>query len=98
MPQQQGDADDLDSSDDEIDAQRNIAQNLNMTTNPNTMRFHGKSSNLLFIQTAMDFKHERTGVKTPKTNDSQAPCTPLKQQQQQQQQHWRMHPVGVPRI
>ena len=92
-PASQVDSDDLDPSDDEIIAQKNIVQNLKkMSVNPSSMRYHGKSSSLLFIQTAMDLKHEYAGVEMPKTIDPDAHCTLLKRRQQ----YWSLHPVGGP--
>ena len=84
------DGDDLDPSDDEIIAQRNIVQSLQkMSVNPSSMRYHGKSSSLLFIQAAMDLKHEYAGVEMPKTIDPDAHVTLLKKRQQ----YWSLHPV-----
>ncbi|KAI0364475.1 hypothetical protein BV20DRAFT_1039391 [Pilatotrama ljubarskyi] len=81
--------DDLDPSDDEIIAQRNIVQKLSkMSVNPSQMRYHGKSSSLLFIQTAMDLKHEYAGVHLPSTIDPDAHNVLLRRHQQ----HWSLHP------
>ena len=86
----QVDSDDLDPSDDEIVAQRNIVQSLRkMSMNPSSMRYHGKSSSLLFIQTAMDLKQEYAGVELPKTIDPEAHNTLLRRRQQ----YWSLHPV-----
>ena len=85
-----GEGDDLDPSDDEIIAQRNIVQKLKqMSVNPASMRYHGKSSSLLFIQTAMDLKHEYAGVEMPRTIDPEAYSTLM----QRKQQYWSLHPV-----
>ena len=92
-PASQVDSDDLDPSDDEIVAQRNIVQSLRkMSMNPSSMRYHGKSSSLLFIQTAMDLKQEYAGVELPKTVDPEAHTTLLRRRQQQ---YWSLHPVRV---
>ncbi|KAI0706989.1 fungal-specific transcription factor domain-containing protein [Earliella scabrosa] len=89
-PASQVDSDDLDPSDDEIVAQRNIVQSLRkMSMNPSSMRYHGKSSSLLFIQTAMDLKQEYAGVELPKTVDPEAHTTLLRRRQQQ---YWSLHP------
>ncbi|EMD31523.1 hypothetical protein CERSUDRAFT_119740 [Gelatoporia subvermispora B] len=54
---------DLDPSDDEVMVQHTLVQNLKqMRINPGNMRFFGKSSSVLFIQTAMDLKHEYAGL------------------------------------
>ncbi|RDX39441.1 hypothetical protein OH76DRAFT_1491155, partial [Lentinus brumalis] len=89
-PASQVDSDDLDPSDDEIVAQRNIVQSLRkMSMNPSSMRYHGKSSSLLFIQTAMDLKQEYAGIELPKTIDPEAHHTLLRRRQQ----YWSLHPV-----
>ncbi|KAI1786446.1 fungal-specific transcription factor domain-containing protein [Ganoderma leucocontextum] len=86
----QVDSEDLDPSDDEIVAQRNIVQSLRkMSMNPSSMRYHGKSSSLLFIQTAMDLKQEYAGLELPQTVDLQEThCTLLKKRHQ----YWSLHP------
>ncbi|GBE88069.1 predicted protein [Sparassis crispa] len=58
-------AEDLDPSDDETLITHNIRQSFGrMSLNKAQMRFFGKSSSIMFIQTAMDLKHEYTGVDT----------------------------------
>lgn len=60
------DADNLEPSDDEITAQRTLANSLKqMKLNPAHMRFFGKSSSAMFIQTALDAKHEYAGTDKP---------------------------------
>ena len=90
----QVDSEDLDPSDDEIVAQRNIVQSLRkMSMNPSSMRYHGKSSSLLFIQTAMDLKQEYAGLELPQTVDLQeTQCMLLKRRHQ----YWSLHPVRGP--
>ncbi|OCH86476.1 hypothetical protein OBBRIDRAFT_737959 [Obba rivulosa] len=57
------DPNDLDPSDDEVMVQHTLVQNLKqMRINPGNMRFFGKSSSVLFIQTAMDLKQEYAGM------------------------------------
>lgn len=86
------DSDDLDPSDDEVIAQRNIVAKLQkMSVHPSAMRYHGKSSSLLFIQTAMDLKHEYAGVHLPPTVDPEAHNVLLRRDQL----HWSLHPVRV---
>ncbi|KAH9847217.1 fungal-specific transcription factor domain-containing protein [Lenzites betulinus] len=83
------DSDDLDPSDDEVVAQRNIVAKLQtMSVHPSTMRYHGKSSSLLFIQTAMDLKHEYAAIHLPPTVDPDAHNVLLRRRQQ----HWSLHP------
>ncbi|OSC97677.1 hypothetical protein PYCCODRAFT_1376657 [Trametes coccinea BRFM310] len=85
----QVDSEDLDPSDDEIIAQRNIVQKLRkMSVNPSQMRYHGKSSSLLFIQTAMDLKHEYAATHLPSTVDPEAHNFLLRRHQQ----GWSLHP------
>ncbi|KAI0771317.1 fungal-specific transcription factor domain-containing protein [Trametes elegans] len=85
----QVDSDDLDPSDDEVIAQQNIVRKLQqISVNPSAMRYHGKSSSLLFIQTAMDLKHEYAGIHLPKTIDPEAHNTLL----HRHQQYWSLHP------
>ena len=60
-----------------------------MSMNPSSMRYHGKSSSLLFIQTAMDLKQEYAGIELPKTIDPEAHNTLLRRRQQ----YWSLHPV-----
>ena len=90
----QVESEDLDPSDDEIVAQRNIVQSLRkMSMNPSSMRYHGKSSSLLFIQTAMDLKQEYAGLELPQTVDLQEThCMLLKRRHQ----YWSLHPVRGP--
>ena len=90
-----GEGDDLDPSDDEIIAQRNIVQKLKqMSVNPASMRYHGKSSSLLFIQTAMDLKQEYAGLELPQAavELQETHCMLLKRRQQ----YWSLHPVRGP--
>ncbi|KAI0819293.1 fungal-specific transcription factor domain-containing protein [Trametes gibbosa] len=85
----QVDSEDLDPSDDEVIAQRNIVAKLEkMSVHPSTMRYHGKSSSLLFIQTAMDLKHEYVAIHLPPTVDPDAHNVLLRRHQQ----HWSLHP------
>ncbi|PIL26804.1 hypothetical protein GSI_11140 [Ganoderma sinense ZZ0214-1] len=90
----QVESEDLDPSDDEIVAQRNIVQSLRkMSMNPSSMRYHGKSSSLLFIQTAMDLKQEYAGLELPQAVELQEThCMLLKRRQQ----YWSLHPVRGP--
>ncbi|KAI9000492.1 fungal-specific transcription factor domain-containing protein [Trametes punicea] len=85
----QVDSDDLDPSDDEVLAQRNIVQKLkDISVHPSQMRYHGKSSSLLFIQTAMDLKHEYASTHLPSTVDPDAHNFLLKRRGQ----YWSLHP------
>ncbi len=54
------DEDELDSSEDEREARLNILENFKRITisgNPAKMRYHGKSSNLMFLQTVIKQKY-----------------------------------------
>ncbi|KAI0649560.1 fungal-specific transcription factor domain-containing protein [Trametes meyenii] len=88
-PSGQIDSDDLDSSDDEVIAQRNIVQKLQkMSVNPSQMRYHGKSSSLLFIQTAMELKHEYAGIHLPASVEPEDQSVLLRRHRQ----YWSLHP------
>lgn len=86
------DAEDLPPSDDEIISQRTLTHNLKqMHINPAHMRFFGKSSSIMFIQTAIEAKHEFTGTEMPKREDRNRP--PLLRSKRPQ--FWGIHPVGA---
>ncbi len=56
------DADDLDPSDDEVSARQSIVQSfVDLSLCPVHDHFLGKSSSLMFLQTAMDVKQEYVG-------------------------------------
>lgn len=60
------DADGLEPSDDEVIAQRTLTNSLKqMKLNPGHIRFFGKSSSAMFIQTAIEAKNEYAGIETP---------------------------------
>ncbi|KAI0719057.1 fungal-specific transcription factor domain-containing protein [Cerioporus squamosus] len=64
------DSDELEPSDDEQEARRNILENLKripIITHPSQARYHGKSSNLMFLQTVMDMKQKYTGIERPRS-------------------------------
>ncbi|OBZ66208.1 hypothetical protein A0H81_13860 [Grifola frondosa] len=83
------DSEDLDPSDDEVVAQHTIVQNFRkMKPHPNSMRFFGKSSSLMFLQTAMDLKHEYTGVELPKSVDPRTHSILSRGRQN----YWSLHP------
>lgn len=84
------DADDLDPSDDEITAQHTLAQHLKrIKLNPGHVRFFGKSSSVMFIQTAIDLKHEYAGTDPPRLDESHGAVLPHRRPQ-----FWTTHPVG----
>ncbi|KAI0768787.1 fungal-specific transcription factor domain-containing protein [Trametes elegans] len=71
------DADDLDPSDDEMEASRKLFSRFNkMSIRGSPMRYHGKSSSMMLLNTAIDVKDEYTGGDTildlPKDGTSQA--------------------------
>lgn len=54
------------------------------------MRFFGKSSSVMFIQTAIEAKHEYAGLDLPKRREQGwRPILPSKRPQ-----FWGIHPVG----
>ncbi|RPD52801.1 hypothetical protein L227DRAFT_646228 [Lentinus tigrinus ALCF2SS1-6] len=58
------DSDELEPSDDELEARRNIFESLMrvpLITHPSLARYHGKSSNILFLQTVVDMKQKFAG-------------------------------------
>ncbi|CCM00118.1 uncharacterized protein FIBRA_02145 [Fibroporia radiculosa] len=57
------DPDDLEPSDDEVMAHHSLVNSLKqIKLNPTQLRFFGKSSSIMFIQTAMDLKRQYAGV------------------------------------
>lgn len=84
------DADNLEPSDDEITAQRTLANSLKqMKLNPAHMRFFGKSSSAMFIQTALDAKHEYAGIeKAQVEHGEKRVLIPAKRPHM-----WGIHPV-----
>lgn len=83
------DADDLDPSDDEITARNTLEKHMkSLTVDPGHPRFFGKSSSVMFLQTAMVLKQELEGNVTTKTNPrtgkSILPC--------KRPEYWRAHP------
>ncbi|KAI0081043.1 hypothetical protein K474DRAFT_57243 [Panus rudis PR-1116 ss-1] len=89
------DADSLAPSDDEISAQRTLANSLKqMKLNPAHLRFFGKSSSVMFIQTAIEAKHEYTGV--PK--DSPTKFSSNKMLHHKRPQFWTVHPWIAPAL
>ncbi|RPD54024.1 hypothetical protein L227DRAFT_512443 [Lentinus tigrinus ALCF2SS1-6] len=66
------DSDELEPSDDEQEARRNIIEKLKrvpVLTTPAQARYHGKSSNLMFLQTVIDMKQKYTGIERPRSAD-----------------------------
>ncbi|TCD62493.1 hypothetical protein EIP91_006814 [Steccherinum ochraceum] len=83
-------AEDLVPSDDEIIAQRDLIRNFKqMDLNSSShMRFFGKSSSVMFIQTAIEAKHEYAGLDMPKRREQGWwPILPSKRPQ-----FWGVHP------
>ncbi|TFK84862.1 hypothetical protein K466DRAFT_495789 [Polyporus arcularius HHB13444] len=63
-------SDELEPSDDEQEARRNIIENLKrvpVLTHPSQARYHGKSSNLMFLQAVMDMKPKYAGLERPRS-------------------------------
>ena len=66
------DSDELEPSDDEQEVRRNIIENLKripVITTPAQARYHGKSSNLMFLQTVIDMKQKYTEIERPRSAD-----------------------------
>lgn len=83
------DSDDLDPSDDEITARNTLERHMkNLAVDPGHPRFFGKSSSVMFLQTAMVLKHELAGKgpvrRDPRTGKSILPC--------KRPEYWRAHP------
>ncbi|TFY62801.1 hypothetical protein EVJ58_g3648 [Rhodofomes roseus] len=67
--------DDLEPSDDEVMAHQTLVNSLQqIKLNPTTMRFFGKSSSIMFVQTAMDLKREYSGKPTPERKEQSMPA------------------------
>ncbi|KAL1945623.1 hypothetical protein VTO73DRAFT_1625 [Trametes versicolor] len=57
------DSDDLDSSDDEMESWNKLLHSFRkVSLRPDTQRYHGKSSSMLLLQTAVDTKYEYTSA------------------------------------
>lgn len=83
--------DDLDPSDDEVVAQHSLVEQLrHMKVNPSHLRFFGKSSSIMFIQTAMDMKQEYAGLEPQKPIDLEHPTLLSRRPK-----YWRHQPVNI---
>ena len=85
-------AEDLVPSDDETIAQRDLIRNMKQMGIYTTQhkRFFGKSSNITFIQTAVEAKYKYAGLDLPtKSKQGWQPLLPSKRPQ-----FWGAHPVG----
>lgn len=81
----------LDPSDDERSVQNTLVQNLKqMRLDPGRLRFFGKSSNITFLQTAIDLKREYSGAHY--TSNVPHPNTHLNLRYKRPQ-YWSVHPV-----
>lgn len=83
------DADDLDPSDNEMTARDTLARHMkNLVLDPGHPRFFGKSSSVMFLQTAMDLKQEVAGTPPlrtdPRTGRVILPC--------KRPEYWGAHP------
>ncbi|KAI0930965.1 hypothetical protein AcV7_005003 [Taiwanofungus camphoratus] len=80
----------LDPSDDERSVQNTLVQNLKqMRLDPGRLRFFGKSSNITFLQTAIDLKREYSGAHY--TSNVPHPNTHLNLRYKRPQ-YWSVHP------
>ena len=86
------DADDLDPSDDEMTKTNTLEKRLKeMSIDPMHPRFFGKSSSVMFLQTAMALKHTYAGNEGPPAG-SEGPrkIVPCKRPE-----YWRAHSVSL---
>ncbi|PCH39377.1 hypothetical protein WOLCODRAFT_29517 [Wolfiporia cocos MD-104 SS10] len=87
------DPDDLEPSDDEVMAHHRLVQNLKrMKLNPSSMRFFGKSSSIMFIQTAMDLKREYSGLGPQDQRETVASNPAILHGQQRRLHYGSLHP------
>lgn len=89
------DADDLDSSDEELSAgKQSLERHLSrLKLDPGQPRFFGKSSGVMFLQNALDLKSEYDGVPKEKNPLPGPARLPYKRPQ-----FWRAHPVSPSQI
>ncbi|KZT67994.1 hypothetical protein DAEQUDRAFT_728533 [Daedalea quercina L-15889] len=67
--------DDLEPSDDEVMAHQSLINSLQqIKLNPTAMRFFGKSSSIMFVQTAMDLKREYSGKPPTERKETNIPA------------------------
>ncbi|KAI0950725.1 hypothetical protein AcW1_007961 [Taiwanofungus camphoratus] len=84
------DPEDLDPSDDEVMVHNTLVQNLErMRLNPSHVRFFGKSSSIMFLQTAMDLKREYSGINYPSSVTDLNSHPDLLHRRPQ---YWSLHP------
>ncbi|OSD00133.1 hypothetical protein PYCCODRAFT_1437689 [Trametes coccinea BRFM310] len=66
--------DEEDLSDDDVAVQRDIIQGINkLSLNPSTLRYHGKSSGWVFIQTTAGLRQEYIREPTPPSSNDMTP-------------------------
>ncbi|KAL7280934.1 hypothetical protein ACG7TL_005883 [Trametes sanguinea] len=66
--------DEEDLSDDDVAVQRDIIQGINkLSLNPSTLRYHGKSSGWVFIQTTAGLRQEYIRQPTPPSSNDMTP-------------------------
>ncbi|KAI9063836.1 hypothetical protein FKP32DRAFT_1592070 [Trametes sanguinea] len=69
--------DEEDLSDDDVAVQRDIIQGINkLSLNPSTLRYHGKSSGWVFIQTTAGLRQEYIREPTPPSSNDMTPLPP----------------------
>lgn len=87
------DPDELEPSDDEVMAQHSLVHSLKrMQLNPTQLRFFGKSSSIMFIQTAMDLKRHYSGMPIPESRETIVSHPTLLQGRRRRPGHWSLHP------
>lgn len=86
------DDDDLDPSDNEMTARHTLERNMkNLSINAGHPRFFGKSSSVMFLQTAIALRKEYTGQSTMRTDaEGKRNLLPCKRPE-----FWRAHPVSA---
>jgi len=86
---QPSDPDEIEPSDDEVMAQHSLVTSLKqMRLAPNHLRFFGKSSSIMFIQTAMDLKRQYSGIPPP--DNVEHPV--LLQGEHRRPKYWSLNP------
>ena len=84
------DADDLDPSDNEMTARDTLERHMrNLAVDPGHPRFFGKSSSVMFLQTAMALKQSYTSEPLPALDQNGRRKVPSKRPE-----YWRAHSVS----
>ena len=85
------DADDLDPSDDDLTKANTLETRMKeVSIDPLHPRFFGKSSSVMFLQTAMALKHSYPGQEPALAADGRRRIAPCKRPE-----YWRAHSVSI---